>query len=343
MPTYRENLLAMYPKRENFKTEDDYLESLGYWQSHQGRILGMQDRLMASRAKSLLPPVNKQSLAASKPPIASDVRELQKPAPSPNMFVSYKHEVPPVLGSRHWYDLSCKEQDGFILSCFRGPEVWRACLQKLDLYDRIGLSIAHSLLGDRFFEYQPKTDGNEERLRNLRAGELKDTLLGCRLAATLARETIRENGGVIKEEEEEESQPMLFFEYLDAAKTKGFEYLSFECLKAFDESEKEAQDELSSLSHEERQRLSKDFEEEMGQFLGVPKEAPKNQNVEPLVIQKRNAYTSLKRHEKRAIVLFLIACISAFVGYLTLSYIIYALLVWVEIWNMIKEQKGTGG
>jgi hypothetical protein len=38
---YRQRLAASRPDRTNFESQEDYEEAIGYWQSHQGRILGL--------------------------------------------------------------------------------------------------------------------------------------------------------------------------------------------------------------------------------------------------------------------------------------------------------------
>lgn len=48
-----------------------------------------------------------------------------------NEFISYTHEVPPLTGSRHWYDLNCEEQDTFLLACFSGPSARKALEKQL--------------------------------------------------------------------------------------------------------------------------------------------------------------------------------------------------------------------
>lgn len=35
-------LIDSQPKRADFKSQDEFEEALGYWQGHQGRILGMR-------------------------------------------------------------------------------------------------------------------------------------------------------------------------------------------------------------------------------------------------------------------------------------------------------------
>lgn len=37
----RQRLMDSKPKREAFRTEEEFEEALGYWNSHQGRILSM--------------------------------------------------------------------------------------------------------------------------------------------------------------------------------------------------------------------------------------------------------------------------------------------------------------
>ena len=38
------------PKREAFKSQDEFEEAMGYWQGHVGRIKGMADRARLSQA-----------------------------------------------------------------------------------------------------------------------------------------------------------------------------------------------------------------------------------------------------------------------------------------------------
>ena len=42
--------LPKAPDRANFKTEEDYEEARGYWQSHVGRILGLAKQMDANEA-----------------------------------------------------------------------------------------------------------------------------------------------------------------------------------------------------------------------------------------------------------------------------------------------------
>ena len=51
--------LPKAPDRANFKTQEDYEEARGYWQSHIGRILGLAKQLDACEAaKKAKPPDN---------------------------------------------------------------------------------------------------------------------------------------------------------------------------------------------------------------------------------------------------------------------------------------------
>ena len=48
---YLEKLRAMAPKREAFKTQEEFEEAQGYWRGHQGRILAAHDRQVKDRSK----------------------------------------------------------------------------------------------------------------------------------------------------------------------------------------------------------------------------------------------------------------------------------------------------
>lgn len=48
--------LPKAPDRADFKTEEDFEEARGYWQSHVGRILGLVRQMDASKAAKLAKP-----------------------------------------------------------------------------------------------------------------------------------------------------------------------------------------------------------------------------------------------------------------------------------------------
>lgn len=148
------------------------------------------------------------------------------------MFVSKTKDVPPVTGSRDWYALTVKEQDEFLLTCFRGTKALEEFTQRLDLYDRISSSIARALLGDPNFEKETRSVPDTQMLLARRARALENTLLGDRLLRALAREELRSRG----EDPGEESavlDPMLFFYPLGNPDTKGFYYLAEECVESY--------------------------------------------------------------------------------------------------------------
>jgi hypothetical protein len=47
----REQLLAMAPKRENFETDEDFLEAKAGWQHRAGPILRMTQHLSKEKAR----------------------------------------------------------------------------------------------------------------------------------------------------------------------------------------------------------------------------------------------------------------------------------------------------
>lgn len=178
-----------------------------------------------------------------------------------NSFISYVSDVPPLTGSRHWSDLSGVEQDNFLLACFDGLPRRKEIENEFKLYDRIAASISHDLLGDKFFNFTPQTTEQREKLIAARAFDLKDTLLGERLLRAIARVDMlrtQKLGG-----EYYEGDPLLFFEYLDAQKTRGFEYLSPLCTQSVVELEKESEQEWNRMSITERDQAIKDLATEM--------------------------------------------------------------------------------
>ena len=186
-------------------------------------------------------------------------------------FVSYGDKVPPLCGSRHWYDLSYEEQDQYFLSCFKGATAREKEAEKLGLFDRIALSIAHDLLGDKFYEFQPKNESDVQTLAACRLKDLEDTLLGQKLLCVLVRDDLRNKGKRLGTHSAE-GDPMLFFEFLDSQRTRGFEYLSPMCTTSFEETEKEAQEEFNKLGFVEQQQQLKEIEEDGRKILGAPKE-----------------------------------------------------------------------
>lgn len=181
-------------------------------------------------------------------------------------FVSYVSDRPPLTGSRHWYDLSGAEQDQFLISCFSGPAARSEIEKSLNLYDRIALSLAHDLLSDLFYNFTPKTVEQGEQLIARRSYDLQDTLLGERLMRAIARKEMMRNqhlGG-----EYYNDDPLLFFEYLDAQKTRGFEYLSPVCTQSISQLKNEDEAEWKRMSPAERQveinAIAADFESQFG-------------------------------------------------------------------------------
>jgi len=60
---YGAQLAATKPNRKDFESQEQYEEALGYWQSHQGRILGLSAQ--ASRPKESETPTSKPNDPAS--------------------------------------------------------------------------------------------------------------------------------------------------------------------------------------------------------------------------------------------------------------------------------------
>lgn len=173
-------------------------------------------------------------------------------------------DVPPLTGSRHWYDLSGPEQDEYLLACFKGDRGREQTEQKLDLYDRIAISIAHFLLDDHLgFEPESPEQGLAVQVRRTLA--LQNTLLGERLMKALGRREVIEADGASPGAFDYSQDPMLFFEPLDFAGTRGFETLSFECIKKFEVSKKEEEEEWRKLSAEQRreatERIKRTFDD----------------------------------------------------------------------------------
>jgi hypothetical protein len=160
-------------------------------------------------------------------------------------------DLPPLTGSRHWYDLTGPEQDEYLLACLKGDRIRRQTEQKLDLYDRIAISIANFLLDDHF-GFEPKTPQQALTVQVRRTLALQNTLLGERLLKALGRREVIEADSASPGAFDYSQDPILFFEPLDVAGTRGFEAVSFECIKKFDVSKREAEEEWGKLSAEQR-------------------------------------------------------------------------------------------
>jgi len=146
--------------------------------------------------------------------------------------------IPPLTGSRHWYDLTGPQQDEYLLSCFKGENARRGVESKFDIYDRVAGSIAHFLL-DSYLGFEPADDREAFAVQVRRILNLKNTLLGERLIKAIGRRELIESEGVAPEDFDYSQDPMLFFEHLELfAKTRGFEMLSFDCIKKFDAEQK---------------------------------------------------------------------------------------------------------
>lgn len=184
-------------------------------------------------------------------------------------------DVPPLTGSRHWYDLSGPEQDEYLLACFKGDRVREQTERKLDLYDRIAISIAHFLLDDHF-GLEPKSPEQALAVQIRRTLALQNTLLGERLVKALGRREVIDADRVSPGAFDYSQDPMLFFEPLDFAGTRGFETLSFECVKKFEISKKEADDDWRKLSAEQRRQVTERIERSFDDLTRTSTVAPAN-------------------------------------------------------------------
>jgi hypothetical protein len=186
-------------------------------------------------------------------------------------------DIPPLTGSKHWYDLSGPQQDEYLLACFKGESVRSEVERKFDIYDRIAFSISHVLL-DRV-DFQPADEKEALTVQVRRTLALKNTLLGERFLNALGRRSVMDrDSNVAPDDFDYTFEPMLFFDHLDLARTRGFESLSLNCVTKFSEALKESdrQPENSSKSKE----LTK-----APTFLKAPPEKveSKSANLEPKV------------------------------------------------------------
>lgn len=188
--------------------------------------------------------------------------------------------IPPVNGTRHWYDLSGLEQDEYLLSCFKGETTRLATETRLGLYDRIAVTIAHFLLDDHY-DTEPAGEREAFAIQVRRTLALENTLLGERLIAALGRagETAKSRGAPIQFDYSQD--PMLFFEYLDFEKTRGFEMLSPDCVENFEEAERNSRKQWDALSLAERERATEECRAQMAELAGGSPAAPALRSPRP--------------------------------------------------------------
>ena len=135
-----------------------------------------------------------------------------------------------IRGCRHWSDLNGREQDEYIWACFEGEAARIAAEERLQLLDRIAMTVADNLLGpfrqlddsDGCAHYQPEGPARVGWVLLLRMVALRGTPLGDRLVAADRRRRGRPEGVSYN------GDPELRFEYIGSSQMRGLEIMAEE-------------------------------------------------------------------------------------------------------------------
>ena len=116
---------------------------------------------------------------------------------------------------------------------------------------------------------------------------LKNTLLGQRLIKAIARAELVEKDPRVAGRFDYSQDPLLFFEHLDLAKTRGFEMLSFDCVEHFEVAEREGEKAWAALPLAEREQVIREWERLASELAPIfppkakPEKPPKGQSLVP--------------------------------------------------------------